>query len=111
MGLTDLLTDEQTGVNQREAFASNNNDEFKGLKLRERCLAPCLQERERGEQVGADLPQGLPQPPAPAPGLPPPPGGATVHCGLTGGWVQKFKASNLAYFLQCALTDYARGKV
>ena len=33
-----------------------------------------------------------------------------LHYGLTGGWVQKFKASYLAYFLQCALTDYARGK-
>ena len=34
----------------------------------------------------------------------------SVHYGLTGGWVHKFKASYLAYFLQCALTDYARGK-
>ena len=33
-----------------------------------------------------------------------------MHYGLTGGWVQKFKASYLAYFLQCALTDYASGK-
>ena len=30
--------------------------------------------------------------------------------GLTGGWVQKFKASYLGYLLQCALADYARGK-
>ena len=35
---------------------------------------------------------------------------ALLHYGLTGGWVQKFKASYLAYFLQCALTDYASGK-
>ena len=35
---------------------------------------------------------------------------STEHYGLTGGWVQKFKASYLAYFLQCALTDYASGK-
>ena len=33
------------------------------------------------------------------------------HYGLTGGWVQKFKASYLAYFVQCALTDYASGKI
>ena len=33
-----------------------------------------------------------------------------MHYGLTRGWVQKFKASYLAYFLQCALTDYASGK-
>ena len=32
------------------------------------------------------------------------------HYGLIGGWVQKFKASYLAYILQCALTDYASGK-
>ena len=37
-------------------------------------------------------------------------GPEVVHYGLTGGWVQKFKASYLAYFLQCALADYARGK-
>ena len=36
--------------------------------------------------------------------------GEHLHYGLTEGWVQKFKASNLAYFLQCALTDYASGK-
>ena len=35
---------------------------------------------------------------------------APGHYGLTGGWVPKFKASYLAYFLQCALTDYASGK-
>ena len=35
---------------------------------------------------------------------------APLHYGLTGGWVQKFKASYLAYFLQCALTDYVSGK-
>ena len=34
----------------------------------------------------------------------------SMHYGLTGGWVQKFKASYLGYLLQCALTDYARGK-
>ena len=34
-----------------------------------------------------------------------------MHYGLTGGWVQKFKASYLAYFLQCALTDYTTGIV
>ena len=34
----------------------------------------------------------------------------TLHYGLTGGWVQNFKASYLANFLQCALTDYASGK-
>ena len=34
----------------------------------------------------------------------------TLHYGLTGGWVQEFKASYLAYFLQCALTDYDSGK-
>jgi len=34
----------------------------------------------------------------------------SLHYGLTGGWVQKFKGLCLAYFLQCALTDYARGK-
>ena len=34
----------------------------------------------------------------------------SLHYGLTGGWVQKFKASYLAYFLQCALTDYVSGK-
>ena len=39
-----------------------------------------------------------------------PPSLATLHYGLTGGWVQDFKASYLAYFLQCALTDYASGK-
>ena len=33
-----------------------------------------------------------------------------LHYGLTGRWVQKVKASYLAYFLQCALTDYASGK-
>ena len=33
-----------------------------------------------------------------------------VHYDLTGGWVPKFKALYLAYFLQCALTDYASGK-
>ena len=33
-----------------------------------------------------------------------------VHYGLTGGWVQKFKASYLGYPLQCVLTDYASGK-
>ena len=36
--------------------------------------------------------------------------GGAVHYGLTGGWVQKFKASYLFFFLQCALTDYARGE-
>ena len=30
----------------------------------------------------------------------------SVHYGLRGGWVQKFMALYLAYFLQCALTDY-----
>ena len=34
----------------------------------------------------------------------------SMHYGLTGRWVQKFKASYLTYFLQCALADYARGK-
>ena len=33
-----------------------------------------------------------------------------LHYGLTGGLVQNFKASYLGYLLQCALTDYARGK-
>ena len=37
-------------------------------------------------------------------------GAGVVHYGLTGGWVQEFKASYLAYFLKCALTDYDSGK-
>ena len=35
---------------------------------------------------------------------------SALHYGLTGGWVQKCKASYLGYFLQCALTDYVSGK-
>ena len=47
----------------------------------------------------------------PVDGEGPGPGDDTaLHYGLTGGWVQKFKVSYLAYFLQCALTDYASRK-
>ena len=28
---------------------------------------------------------------------------ASMHCGLTGGWVQNLKAAYLPYFLQCAM--------
>ena len=37
-------------------------------------------------------------------------GNSAKNYGLTGGCDQKFKASYLAYLLQCVLTDYASRK-
>ena len=32
----------------------------------------------------------------------------SMHCGLTGGWVQNLKALYLPYFLQCAMVGSAK---
>ena len=57
-----------------------------------------------------DLPYGVSDPLHVVLAVHKPVGGGQMHYGLTGGWVQKFKALYIAYFLQCALTDYASGK-
>ena len=57
-----------------------------------------------------DLPYGVSDPLHVVLAIHKPVGGGQMHYGLTGGWVQKFKASYLLCFLHSALMFKARGQ-